>query len=130
MKLLLDTHAFLWMLNDDYAALRGKNAEKLFLDGNNHLFFSMASVWEMAIKAKLGKLDLKQPLEHFIPEQLAANGIQLLEIQLNHVLKTMTLPFHHRDPFDRLIIAQAQVEQMTLLSVDTIFTAYDVKLVW
>jgi PIN domain nuclease of toxin-antitoxin system len=130
MKLLLDTHAFLWMINDDYAYLRGKNATQLFLDENNTLFLSLASVWEMAIKVKLGKLDLKQPLVDFIPEQLAINDIQLLDIQLPHVLKTMELPFHHRDPFDRLIIAQAQAEEMTLLSVDNIFIAYDIKLIW
>ena len=130
MRLLLDTHSLLWMLNDDYGHLRGKTAKQLFLDENNSLFFSLASVWEMAIKIKLGKLDLKQPIADFILEQLAINGIQLLDIQLTHILKTMELPFHHRDPFDRLIIAQSQAEQMILLSADNIFTAYDVELAW
>ena len=130
MKLLLDTRAFLWLLNDDYEHLRGKTAKKLFLDENNMLFFSLASVWEMAIKIKLGKLNISQGLADFIPEQLATNSIQLLDIRFEHVLKTMDLPFHHRDPFDRLIIAQTFIEEMTLLSVDSIFAAYDVRHVW
>jgi len=130
MKLLLDTHAFLWLLNDDYDHLRGKTAEKLFLDENNALYFSLASVWEMAIKISLGKLNLNQDLDAFIPEQLAINNIQLLDIRFEHVLKTMELPFHHRDPFDRLIIAQTFIEEMTLLSTDNIFAAYDVRHVW
>jgi PIN domain nuclease of toxin-antitoxin system len=130
MKLLLDTHAFLWLLNDDYDHLRGKIAKELFLDENNTLFFSLASVWEMAIKISLGKLNINQALADFIPEQLAINNIQLLDIRFEHVLKTMDLPFHHRDPFDRLIIAQTFIEEMTLLSVDSIFAAYNVRHVW
>jgi len=130
MKLLLDTHAFLWLLNDDYDHLRDKTAKELFLDENNTLFFSMASIWEMAIKISLEKLNINLALANFIPEQLAINNIQLLDIRFEHVLKTMELPFHHRDPFDRLIIAQTFIEKMTLLSVDSIFAAYDVRHVW
>jgi len=130
MKLLLDTHAFLWLLNDDYDHLRDKTAKELFLDENNTLFFSMASIWEMAIKISLEKLNINLALANFIPEQLAINNIQLLDIRFEHVLKTMELPFHHRDPFDRLIIAQTFIEEMTLLSVDSIFAAYDVRHVW
>lgn len=91
--LLLDTHAFLWLLNDDYDHLRGKTAKNLFLDENNTLFFSLASVWEMAIKISLGKLKINQALADFIPEQLAINNIQLLDIRFEHLLKTMDLPF-------------------------------------
>lgn len=130
MKLLLDTHAFLWLLNDDYDYLRGKAAKQLFLDENNSLFFSLASVWEMPIKVSLGKLDIQQPLADFLLEQLAINNITLLEIDFKHVLKTMELPFHHRDPFDRLLIAQTIIEDMVLLSVDSAFDAYDVGHVW
>lgn len=130
MNLLLDTHAFLWLINDDYAPLRGKAAEKLFLADDAMPFLSLASIWEMAIKIRLGKLELQQPLAEFIPQQLEANRIELLPIDLEHILQTMTLPFHHRDPFDRLVIAQAQVEQMTLISADSAFTDYDITLVW
>ena len=130
MKLLLDTHAFLWLLNNDYDHLRGKTAKRLFLDENNTLFFSLVSVWEMAIKISLGKLNINQPLADFIPEQLAINNIQLLDIRFEHLLKTMDLPFHHRDPFDRLIIAQTFIEDMTLLSIDSVFAAYGVRHVW
>lgn len=130
MKLLLDTHAFLWLINDDYAHLRGESAAQLFLDERNSLFFSLASVWELAIKVRLGKIDLVRPFDAFIPEQLMLNRVQLLDISLEHVLKTMALPFHHRDPFDRLIIAQAMFEDMTLLSADAAFPSYEVKLAW
>ncbi|MEI7869830.1 MAG: type II toxin-antitoxin system VapC family toxin [Candidatus Methylumidiphilus sp.] len=130
MKLLLDTHAFLWLLNDDYASLRGKAAVDLFLADDSMPFLSLASVWEMAIKIRLGKFDLQQPLAEFIPQQLERNQIELLPIGLGHIVQTMALPFHHRDPFDRLLIAQAMVEDMTLLSSDTAFDEYDVKRVW
>lgn len=130
MKLLLDTHAFLWLINDDYAHLRGKKAVELFLDNETIPFLSLASVWEMAIKIRLGKFESQQPLADFIPQQLQRNRIELLPIGFEHVLYTMTLPFHHRDPFDRLLIAQASIENMTLLSVDNAFTAYDVACVW
>jgi PIN domain nuclease of toxin-antitoxin system len=96
MKLLLDTHAFLWLINDDYAHLRGNKAVELFLANDTQAFLSLASVWEMAIK----------------------------------ILQTLQLPFHHRDPFDRLLIAQAIIEEMTLLSADVAFSAYNVKQVW
>lgn len=102
----------------------------MFLDENNSLFFSLASVWEMAIKVSLGKLDIQQPLADFLLEQLAINDITLLEIDFKHVLKTMELPFHHRYPFDRLLIAQTIIEDMVLLSVDSAFDAYDVRHVW
>ena len=130
MKLLLDTHAFLWMINDDYSHLRGKTATELFLDENNQLFLSMASVWEMAIKVRLGKLDLHQPLAELIPTQTKLNNIELLDIKLEHTLQTLEIPFHHKDPFDRLIIAQSQDENMTLLSVDSNFAEYDIKQIW
>ena len=84
----------------------------------------------MAIKISLGKFDLQQPLADFIPQQLERNQIELLPIGFGHIVQTMAFPFHHRDPFDRLLIAQAMVEDMTLLSSDTAFNAYDVKRVW
>jgi PIN domain nuclease of toxin-antitoxin system len=130
MKLLLDTHAFLWLINDDYAHLRGSKAVELFLANDAQPFLSLASVWEMAIKTRLGKLALEQPLDSFIPQQLQRNQIELLPINFEHILQTLQLPFHHRDPFDRLLIAQAISEEMTLLSADGAFSAYNVKQVW
>ena len=130
MKLLLDTHAFLWLINDDYAHLRGKASVELFLAADTQAFLSLASVWEMAIKIRLGKFELQQPLVDFIPEQLQRNQIELLPIGFEHIVQTMQLPFHHRDPFDRLLIAQAMIEEMTLISVDGAFSDYEVKRVW
>ena len=130
MKLLLDTHAFLWLINDDFAHLRGNKAVELFLANDTQAFLSLASVWEMAIKIRLGKLALQQPLADFIPQQLQRNQMELLPIGFGHILQTLQLPFHHRDPFDRLLIAQAISEEMTLLSADGAFSAYNVKQVW
>jgi PIN domain nuclease of toxin-antitoxin system len=105
MKILLDTQAFLWIISD--APELSKKAKKVFLDQENDLFLSLASTWEIAIKSSLGKLKLKQPLQKFIPMQLQENSIFQLDISFRHVVGITTLPFHHRDPFDRLIISQA-----------------------
>lgn len=105
MQLLLDTHALLWRINDD-SALPAK-ARKAIVNEDNACFLSLASCWEMAIRYSLGKLTLSQPLDQFIPEQLSRNGIRLLHIGFRHTAKVAALPFHHRDPFDRLLVAQA-----------------------
>jgi PIN domain nuclease of toxin-antitoxin system len=90
----------------------------------------MASLWEMAIKVSIGKLKLAQPFEKLIFEHLELNGIELLDIQVTHIMQVMQLPFHHRDPFDRLLIAQAQVERMPILSADRAFDAYAIARMW
>ena len=90
----------------------------------------MASVWEIAIKVSIDKLELSEPFETFIPEQLAENGIELLDISVEHAAQIVSMPFHHRDPFDRLIAAQASVEKMTLLSVDEVFDSYGINRLW
>ena len=110
--------------------MRGNKAVELFLANDTQAFLSLASVWEMAIKIRLGKLALQQPLADFIPQQLQRNQMELLPIGFEHILQTLQLPFHHRDPFDRLLIAQAISEEMTLLSADGAFSAYNVKQVW
>lgn len=103
MKLLLDTHSFIWFIEDNpFLSLR---ARTLIEEPTSEVLLSVASVWEMAIKVSLGRLQLSQPFELFIPHQLLLNDITLLDITLNHTLKIATLPFHHRDPFDRLLIA-------------------------
>ncbi|TAK73243.1 MAG: type II toxin-antitoxin system VapC family toxin [Gammaproteobacteria bacterium] len=128
MKILLDTHAFLWLIAD--APELSKKAKKIFLDEENDLFLSLASIWEMAIKLSLGKLKLKPPIEKFIPKQLQENSILQLEINFRHVVGVASLPFHHRDPFDRLIISQAIQENLPILSNDVAFDAYDIQRLW
>lgn len=90
----------------------------------------MASLWEMAIKISLGKLQLKEPYEKFIPRQLAVNGIGVLNLSMEHTAAVAALAFHHRDPFDRLIAVQARIEKMTLVSADPAFDAYEIERVW
>lgn len=128
MQLLLDTHAFLWWIDD--APALSKKARAAIGKAGNECFVSLASCWEMAIKSSLGKLTLSQPLDRFIPEQLAANGFQLLDIDFRHVSRVATMPFHHRDPFDRLLIAQASAEKLTVVSADATFDAYDLSRLW
>jgi PIN domain nuclease of toxin-antitoxin system len=128
MNLLLDTHTFLWFIAGDSSL--SKTARSAIEDLNNNLFLSVASVWEIAIKVSIDKLELSEPFEIFIPEQLAENGIGLLDISVEHTAQIVSMPFHHRDPFDRLIAAQANVEQMTLLSIDEVFDLYGVNRLW
>ena len=92
--------------------------------------FSIASIWEIAIKTSLGKLSFDKPLEQFLPEQIAANDARLLDISLSHALRVANLPFHHRDPFDRMIIAQSLTENVPILSDDKAFDAYGIKRIW
>ncbi|MEW5770456.1 MAG: type II toxin-antitoxin system VapC family toxin [Pseudomonadota bacterium] len=128
MRLLLDTHVFLWWVVD--APELSAKARKAIADEGNACFLSLASCWEMAIKASLGKLRLAMPLDRFIPEQLAANGFSLLNIDFRHAARVEALPFHHRDPFDRLLVAQAQAEKLTLVSADAVLSDYGVKRIW
>lgn len=103
MNLLLDTHIFLWFV---FAELQqNPYVRTLIRDGANVKFLSMASVWEMAIKHSIGKLSLTQPFDQFLSEQIGRNGFRLLPITFEHVVQVSSLPLHHRDPFDRLIIA-------------------------
>ena len=93
-------------------------------------FFSLASVWELAIKTGLGKLTLRKPLEEFLPEQLAANRFALLNIAAEHAFRVGHLPLHHRDPFDRMLVAQCQAENLPLVSSDDTLDAYGIKRLW
>jgi len=128
MNILLDTHAFLWFVTDD-PRLSDKARVLIEVD-DSQPFLSVASLWEMAIKVSLGKLQIEQPFETFISQQLTLNGIGILSLSLEHTAAIATLPFHHRDPFDRLIAVQARLEQMPLVSVDKIFDAYAIERVW
>ena len=128
VRVLLDTQLFLWMVSD--APGLSPKARKVLRDDSNDLYLSLASVWEMAIKISLGKLKLTDPVESFIPDQLQANKIRLLEIGFRHVAGVVKLPFHHRDPFDRLLISQAQAEDLPILSADKAFDLYGVVRLW
>lgn len=128
MNILLDTHTFLWFVDDNPRL--SQSARVLIESVDSQPFLSVASLWEIAIKISLGKLTLKQPYETFIPQQLALNGVGILNIAMEHTAAITNLPFHHRDPFDRLIAVQAKLDKMNLLSADPIFDAYGVKRVW
>ena len=128
MRLLLDTHSFLWFISG--STNLSPTARTLIEDASNQPLLSVASLWEMAIKLSLGKLSLAQPFEVLIPQQMRLNGIKLLGIEIEHTAAVSKLPFHHRDPFDRLLIAQAMVEQMPIVSADTAFDTYPIKRLW
>ena len=127
MKYILDTHTFIWW-NDDPQLLSEK-VVALCEDPSNKLFVSLASVWEMQIKLQLKKLKLSASLESII-EQQQANNIELLTLTTQHILNLSTFPMHHKDPFDRLIISQANMDNAILLSADKKFELYDVKVDW
>ena len=127
MKVLLDTHAFLWFVNDDPQL---SLAAKTLMESEVDLLLSVASLWEISIKVGIGKLDLPKSFDLFIPEQLQINEIELLPIELPHLAPLTRLPLHHRDPFDRLLIAQSLVEDLTILSADKVFDLYGVNRSW
>jgi len=127
MTLLLDTHTFLWFVNDSPEL--SQTAGDL-LESEKDLLVSIASLWEIAIKVNLKKLTLTKEYEQFIPQQLAINNIQILNIELDHLAHYVNLPLHHRDPFDRLIIAQAISEQISIVSVDNKFDFYEIQRLW
>jgi PIN domain nuclease of toxin-antitoxin system len=128
VRVLLDTHAFLWWISDD--SRLSDRAKEIIGDGSNELYFSAASGWEISIKAGLGRLEVPEDLEPFIADQLSRNAIQALPIYLRHALHTRTLPDHHRDPFDRILVSQAVLEELPLLSADPLVSSYPVEVVW
>ena len=128
MKLLLDTHTFIWYVTDN-SKLRA-TAQQLINNGNNQVLLSIASIWEMAIKHSVGKLNFELPFEVFISQQLTSNNFRLLDIKISHLVAVASLPLHHRDPFDRLIIAQAMVEQISVVGADEVFDSYLIQRLW
>lgn len=126
--ILLDTHVWLW-LNVSPERLSPRSLEILSLS-RNEVFLSPASSWEIAIKCAAGKLSLPEPPEIYIPRRMAANEINSLVVHHGHALRAAALPEHHKDPFDRMLIAQAQMENMTLMTVDGRFDDYDVEILW
>ena len=127
MKLLLDTHAFLWFIAGDDRLSR--NARGAMERDDAELFLSAASVWEMAIKASLGRLTLPVSVADTVAEKVE-DGFRMLPVEWEHAAAVQELPWHHRDPFDRLLIAQAAAEKMPLVTGDRIFRAYGANIIW
>lgn len=127
-RVLLDTHAFLWAASE--APELGPVARTRLSDPTCVPLLSIASIWEMAIKVSLGKLRLRLPLDELIRGGVREAGVSLLPIRLEHALGVTALPFHHRDPFDRLLAAQALSERVPILSADAMFDAYGVRRLW
>jgi len=128
MSLLLDTHTMLWFFWDDLQL--SSNAKRVIEDANNRKLVSIASCWEIAIKVGLGKLDLGEPSRSFLSREIAWNNFELQPISLSHATMVEGLASHHKDPFDRLLIAQAMVECMPLVSGDAIFDQYGITRLW
>lgn len=127
MRLLLDTHVLLWFVSDP-GKLRSE-AREIIEDGSNDIFVSVVTAWEVAIKQSVGKLDLPEPAETWVPKVLKASGLEVLDVDLRSTLRTRGLPWHHRDPFDRLLVAQALEHGFTLCSRDARLEAYAVPVV-
>jgi PIN domain nuclease of toxin-antitoxin system len=128
VTLLLDTHTFLWFCQDD--PLLSATARGLIEDAGNRKLVSVASCWEIAIKCGLGKLRLGEPSATYIPAAFSRTGFELLSISMAHATAVESLPMHHRDPFDRLLIVQAMIEGIPVVSVDSQFDAYGVNRLW
>jgi PIN domain nuclease of toxin-antitoxin system len=128
MNLLSDTHAFIWSFSNTKKL--SPTAAQAFKNPANQIFVSVASIWEIQIKIGLGKMIFNDTLENIINEQQTVNNIQILPVKLAHALFLENLPLHHKDPFDRLLISQAVVENMTLVTADPEFSKYPVNLLW
>ncbi|MDM8568508.1 type II toxin-antitoxin system VapC family toxin [Thiotrichales bacterium HSG1] len=128
MRLLLDTHAFLWFINGDKKL--SQQSRLLIQETDNEILISVATLWEIAIKTSQKKLELSQPFDILIPRELANNKFTQLPIVVNHLIQLGNLPFHHRDPFDRILIAQSQFEQVPLISRDSEFDNYELERIW
>lgn len=128
MNVLLDTHTFLWWIDDDPRL--SPRAREIIGNADNTVFLSAASGWEIAIKARLGRLRLPDELARFIAEQMTVNAFRALPISLSHALHVYTLPAHHRDPFDRLLVAQSQLEGLPILTADPQIVQYPVQVLW
>lgn len=127
MKALLDTHTFLWAISGDNKLSR--RAAQIF-SGPSDLWLSVVSIWEILIKAQIGKMPLPEPAGPYLLKKLAENQIETLPVTLDHVLKVESLPIHHRDPFDRILIAQSAHEELPLVTSDIVFQRYEIDVIW
>jgi PIN domain nuclease of toxin-antitoxin system len=128
MRYLLDTHVFKWL--DNESSKISSRAHALMADRNNQLVLSLVSVWEIQIKVQLGKMNLRTQLSAVVEDQQRINQIELLPVSLEHILFLDNLPLHHRDPFDRILVAQAVSEGLTLITRDSHIEQYNVKIEW
>jgi PIN domain nuclease of toxin-antitoxin system len=128
VKYLLDTHAFLWFVSEDNRL--SSKAQSIIINSQNEVYFSAVSAWEISIKIRLGRLTIEEDLEPFIIKQLAENNFSTLSITIFHSIYTSKLPNIHKDPFDRMIVAQAQVEDLSIISKDKNIKKYSVPVVW
>lgn len=128
MKVLLDTCAFIWLVTDDPKL--SELAREIFLNDDNELFLSAVTGFEIAVKYNLGKLRLAESPKEFVVNRMNANALTELPVSMMHALLLQNLPLHHKDPFDRLLVAQAMVNQIPLLSADQQLSAYDIKRLW
>ncbi len=128
MKALLDTHTFLWWITDDCRL--SNRVREIICSMDSELYLSAASGWEMAIKAGIGKLSLPGNLESFVFEQMSINSINSLPVRMAHALYVYELPDYHRDPFDKLLVAQARMENIPILTSDQQIARYPVKTIW
>jgi PIN domain nuclease of toxin-antitoxin system len=127
MRILLDTLVFIWFVEDDPQLA---DRTKLIIEkSTNNIYLSIASIWEIAIKMQLKKLDIEKTIEEII-DLVAINGFELLPILPEHIFRLTTLDFHHRDPFDRIIISQGLVENQAIVSRDKVFDDYGVTRIW
>ena len=129
MKALLDTHVFLWWVSARGSRVSGI-ARDLIEDGETEILVSVASVWEIAIKVGAGRLELPGPVAGYLPERMQQHGFGILPIEVDHALHVARIPPIHRDPFDRLLVAQAQIEGIPILTADPAIAQYDVETIW
>jgi PIN domain nuclease of toxin-antitoxin system len=128
MNILLDSHTLIWFSQN--SPKLSSQAISILENGNNILFLSLVSVWEIQIKVQLGKLKLDIPLADLVADQTRINDIQILPLKLSHIWTLDTLPYYHKDPFDRLLIAQAITENLIILSIDSVFDSYPIQKLW
>lgn len=128
MRALLDTHAFLWWISND--ARLSERCRAIISNGVNQILFSAVSAWEIAVKAGIGRLAIPGDVETYIVEQVSRNRFEILPISLSHALRVSRLPNHHKDPFDRMLVAQAQVERVTILTGDAQIARYPIRVTW
>lgn len=128
MNLLLDSHVFVWMRQEPHRIGVMAISEMMLI--SSRLFLSSATLWELQIKINLGKFDFGDPLSVVIADEFKENSIELLPVEPKHIFNLSNLPRHHRDPFDRMLISQAMVEDLTVVTVDPKFSEYGVKVLW
>jgi PIN domain nuclease of toxin-antitoxin system len=128
VKIILDTQVLIWWAND--VSNISDRVQNIICNVDNELLLSLASIWEIQIKVSLGKLSLPRPLPDVIGTQVSKNQIKIMQIELSHIYTLDLLPHHHRDPFDRIIIAQAMDERVSIASIDKAFDAYSIERIW